>query len=102
MNNSTNISDAIFKYFRIPAPEREYKFMPDRKFRIDFYWPDVKLAVEIEGGVWTRGRHTRGSGFIRDAEKYNLMTEHGIALLRYTPSGIDFEQIKRVYDALRG
>ena len=52
-------------------PDAEYRFHPDRKWRFDFAWPEARIAYEIEGAVWTGGRHTRGSGFIKDAEKYN-------------------------------
>jgi len=101
MNNSTKIPDYYFLHYGIPIPEREYKFLPDRKFRIDFFWQNVKLAVEIEGGAWSYGRHTRGAGFTGDMEKYNLMVEQGIYLLRYEPKRIDYEQIKRVYEQLK-
>jgi very-short-patch-repair endonuclease len=69
----------------IPRPESEFKFHPKRKWRIDYAWPDVKLAVEIEGGVWSKGRHIRGSGFIGDIEKYNALTMAGWSLLRFIP-----------------
>ena len=69
----------------ISIPESEHKFLSTRKFRFDFCWPDNMLAVEIEGGVWTGGRHTRGSGFVKDMEKYNLATCAGWRILRYTP-----------------
>ena len=46
---------------------REYRFHPDRKWRSDFCWPaeDVRLFVEIEGGIWTDGRHVRGKIVLR-------------------------------------
>lgn len=49
--------------------EREYRFHPERKWRFDFANPDLKLAFEVHGAIWTRGRHTRGYGFIGDCEK---------------------------------
>ena len=77
--------------------QREYRFDPVRMFRLDFAWPQVKLAVEVEGGSWSGGRHVRGSGFAKDVEKYNLLALAGWALLRYTPemvkSGIAVQQI---------
>ena len=78
---------------------KEYKFCTTRKWKIDYYhvWG---LAVEIEGAVWVNGRHTRGSGFVKDMEKYNRLTEQGIFLLRYTPDKIDFDQIKEVLNSL--
>ena len=66
----------------------EYKFLAERKFRFDYAFPDVKLAVEIEGGVFVSGRHTRPKGFVKDIEKYNLATLHGWRLLRFLPSEI--------------
>lgn len=69
---------------KLPDPEREYRFDPKRRWRIDFAWPEHKLAVEIEGGVWTGGRHTRGAGFIADCEKYNAAALHGWRVLRFT------------------
>lgn len=92
----TTIPALLWRQLVGEVPEKEYKFLATRRFRIDYYFKSARLAVEIEGGIWTRGRHTRGSGFSGDMEKYNLMTEAGIRLLRYAPNGIDFRQIKRV------
>ncbi len=41
--------------------------------------------MEVEGGAWTRGRHTRGKGFIGDMDKYNQAALLGYKLLRVTP-----------------
>lgn len=54
---------------KLLEPHREYRFH-ERRWRFDFAWPHLKFAVEVEGGVWSRGRHTRGAGFVRDCEKY--------------------------------
>lgn len=70
------------------CPEAEHKFHPTRKWKFDFAFVHHKIAVEIEGGVWTGGRHTRGSGFVKDMEKYNAATELGWRILRYTPSDL--------------
>jgi very-short-patch-repair endonuclease len=96
---ATIIQNYIWLAYNLPVPVREYKFHPVRKWRIDYCWPDPNflLAIEIEGGVWQAGRHTRGSGFVNDMEKYNAMAEFGWTLLRYEPKHIDFDQIKRVY-----
>lgn len=69
----------------LPRPVREHRFHLTRKWRIDYAWPDIKLALEVEGGVWTAGRHTRGLGFMRDMEKYNALAEAGWTLIRTTP-----------------
>jgi very-short-patch-repair endonuclease len=64
--------------------EREYKFAKKRKFRFDYAFPEHKIAVEYEGGIYSRGRHTRALGYARDAEKYNLALKLGWKVLRYT------------------
>ena len=67
----------------VPTPTREYRFHPTRKWRIDFAWPELMLAVEIEGAIWTAGRHTRGGGVVADMEKYNTLSAAGWRLLRF-------------------
>lgn len=68
--------------------EKEYQFFPSRKWRFDYYFPDIKTAIEVEGGAWTQGRHTRGKGFIADMEKYNTAGIMGIIVLRVIPNDL--------------
>ena len=51
--------------------EREFKFCPSRKWLFDFAVPRINLAVELEGGIWIQGRHSRGAGYQSDLDKYN-------------------------------
>lgn len=53
----------------LPAPTVEHKFHHKRRWRWDFCWPAYLVAVEIQGGTWSGGRHTRGSGYQNDCEK---------------------------------
>ncbi len=69
--------------FGFEMPVREYRFCA-RRWRFDLAWPDRKLALEVEGGVWIRGRHNRPMGFIRDIEKYNTAQNMGWKVLRVT------------------
>lgn len=55
-----------------------------KDWRFDFAIPDKKIAVEIEGGIWIKGRHTRGSGFKQDCEKYANALILGWRVLRVT------------------
>ena len=64
--------------------EPELRFHPTRRWRFDLAIPDLKIAIEVEGGVWTQGRHTRGSGYIGDLEKYNEAAILGWLVLRFT------------------
>ena len=65
-------------------PQREVELIPDRKFRFDFYFPEKDIAVEIEGGTWIQGRHSRGPGYQRDLAKYNAAALMGILVFRFT------------------
>ncbi len=82
--------------------EREYKFHPVRKWRFDFAWTDIQLAVEVEGATWAQGRHTRGSGFEKDCEKYNTAVLLGWRVLRVPSGWVDdgraLDVIERAFD----
>jgi hypothetical protein len=71
-----------------PLPVREFVFFPARRWRLDYAWPAQRLALEIEGGVWVRGRHVRPRGYRQDCEKYNRALLDGWCLLRVTPEMI--------------
>lgn len=73
---------------RLPEPVREYRFHPTRQWRLDFAWPVHKVACEVEGGVYSGGRHVRGVGFEEDCVKYNELAALGWALIRVTPTHI--------------
>lgn len=86
MKLNPNVIRAYFSQMGLPEPTTEHRFHPKRKWRFDYAWPDVRLALEVEGGVWTGGRHTRGSGFLGDMEKYNAAAAMGWRVLRCTPN----------------
>lgn len=95
-----------------PRPRRQHRFHPTRKWLFDFAWEAERVAVELEGGVFSfpvtcdscgrhvhrknkhtkrmervyaaMGRHTRGAGFQADCDKYNAATALGWRVLRYT------------------
>lgn len=73
----------------IPQPVTEHRFHPKRRWRFDLAWPEHMLAVEVEGGVWTSGRHSRGAGFVADCEKYNEAMLAGWRVIRVTGLHID-------------
>lgn len=83
------------KSIKLPEPIRYFKFHPDRQYKADICWPQIKFIVEVDGGIWmAKGGHTTGTGYerdrIRDAEAkllgYNVlrvttgMVEDGIAI----------------------
>ena len=68
----------------LPKPVREYRFDASRRWRFDFAWPGFAIAVELDGGTHSGGRHVRGDGFERDVEKMNAATAAGWRVYRYT------------------
>lgn len=60
-----------------------------RKWRFDYALPAIMVAVEVEGGHWTGGRHNTGAGFLKDMDKYNTATALGWRLFRTTPKKAD-------------
>lgn len=68
----------------VAAPEREVVFAPPRRWRFDFAWPERRVAVEVEGGTWVGGGHSRGRGFASDVDKYNAAVLGGWRVLRVT------------------
>ena len=67
---------------------KEFKFHPVMKWRFDYAVPEHKIALEVEGGVWTGGRHTSPKGFLGDIEKYNTATLMGWRVFRTTPDDL--------------
>jgi hypothetical protein len=66
-----------------------YWFDAGRRTEFDFAHPDSKTAIEVEGGVWSLGRHVRGAGYEADCAKYNRAAELGWVVFRFTPGMLD-------------
>lgn len=84
----------------LPMPDAEHRFAPPRRWRFDYAWPESKVALEVEGGAFSGGRHTRGAGFLKDMEKYNAATLAGWKVLRVTPSTLLSDGIDLVKQAI--
>jgi hypothetical protein len=73
------------KLLGITTPETEYRFAPPRRWRFDLAWPALHFAVEIDGGGYVQGRHSRGQGIEKDCEKYEAAMLDGWTVYRCTP-----------------
>ncbi len=99
----SDIEDLLERHIRLtglPAPAREYRFHPRRRWRFDFAWPLYRVAVEVDGGIYSRGRHVRGSGFEKDAEKRNAAVIAGWQVLHFTPRQIKSGSAVRLIETL--
>lgn len=87
---------------KLPKPVKQCKFHATRKWRFDMAWPDKKVALEVDGGIWRKnskgaaaGAHSRPANIERDIEKGNAAIELGWTVIRATP------QMVRSGEALR-
>ena len=90
----------IINQSNLPEPNKEFRFHPTRMWRFDFAWPELKIAVELEGGIWNGGAHTRGAHFNSDCNKYNAALILGWKVLRYTSNTLkdlpeEFKQLTK-------
>lgn len=71
----------------IVQPVRQYPFAKciSRLYRADFCWPDERLIVEIQGGIFVNGRHSRGMGYEADLERNSLAAMLGWKVLQFSP-----------------
>jgi very-short-patch-repair endonuclease len=89
----------------LPAPHREYRFVPGRMYRADFAFVEQKLLVEAEGGLFSKGKgwHLSVGGFLDDLEKYNLAALLGYRVLRFTAKEIGTgKAVQQIEQALKG
>jgi len=87
----------------LPVPEREHRFAaPDRQWRFDFAFIAQRIALEVEGGIYVNGRHTRAQGFVKDVEKYNAAALRGWRVFRTMPAQLcSDETLTLIAEALR-
>lgn len=100
MSALEDLLDFQLKAARLPLPERQYRFCPTRRWKADFAWPGRKLMVEVDGGIYVNGAHSRGAGIEGDMEKQNWATVEGWRVLRYSggmvKKGIALQDIEKV------
>lgn len=51
-------------------------------------WPDYRLAIEVQGGVFVRGRHTRGAALLKEWEKLNHAAMLGWRVMFVQPNDL--------------
>jgi very-short-patch-repair endonuclease len=99
---ASSLESKFALYWRViqgPPLVPEHRFHPIRKWRFDFAHPAARVAVELEGGIWSGGRHTRGAGYKGDCEKYNEATLGHWAIFRLT--SVHSAELERIADFIR-
>jgi len=70
----------------LPRPEPEFRFASPRRWRFDYCWPTLKIALEVQGGLFVNGRHSRGAALLKEHEKLNAAAVAGWRVLYCTPA----------------
>ena len=79
------IFPAVCRAAKLPEPVPEFRFAPPRRWRFDWCWPAYKLALEVQGGLFVQGRHSRGAALLKEHEKLNTAAQMGWRVLYVTP-----------------
>jgi hypothetical protein len=86
----------------------EYRFHRQRRWRFDYAWPARRIALEIEGGLYGRGKkcptcgrrsvagHSSIERLKTDLEKYNAAGLAGWLVLRVTPQQVSSGEAGRL------
>ena len=81
--------EAALKEYGVDLPLilTEYRFLSTRRWRFDYCWRHVLLAVEIDGGGWQPhgGKHALD----RDREELNVAAALGWRVIRLSSSLLD-------------
>ncbi len=93
--------EELWRRWEGPALTKEYKFSAGRRWRMDYYHEATRTAIEIHGGVWTQGRHTRGRGYLEDLEKMNAAQMLGIRVLQLGTGQVDDAHVGEIADYVR-
>jgi len=90
MKYNPDVVCAFFESEGLPSPVFEYAHIPGRKFRLDIAWEHHKIGLEVQGGIFMRGRsgHSSITGIKRDMEKDNLGILNGWRILKVTPQDL--------------
>ena len=78
----------------LPEPISEFKVCPERRWRFDWAFPVQRVAIEVNGGIFSRirGRHSRGAGQLKDWEKLNHAQKLGWKVFQFSPQQMNEEK----------
>lgn len=80
----------------VPAPVREYHFCDGRQWRADFAWPEQMIILEVQGGAFVNGGHTRGPAYVKEMERTNTAALLGWRMFFTTPKNLMTELTMRM------
>lgn len=93
--------EALWAFLGGPALLHEYRFHPTRKWRFDYAHVGSKVACELNGGVWSGGRHVRGAGYLRDREKINAAQLMGWRVFELGTGAVTVANLEPIIEAIK-
>ncbi|HEY1592001.1 MAG TPA: DUF559 domain-containing protein [Solirubrobacteraceae bacterium] len=81
---------ALIRAAGLPEPRPQ---VPILGYRLDFYWPDLRVAVEVDAYGTHGGRASFEADRRRDAR---LLTEKGIVVIRFTKAAIEERPLETI------
>jgi very-short-patch-repair endonuclease len=79
------LTELALLYELVYKEELIFDKLQNRKYRFDFAFECIKVAIEIDGGIFqTSMGHSTGEGIMRDMEKSNLSALNGWLLFRFS------------------
>jgi hypothetical protein len=88
----------------LPAPAEQFQVHESRKWQWDFAWPWLRICVDLDGGIYTGGAHSRGARIEKDHEKRNAAAADGWTVLLFGPKAVtsaSFVEVLRLAMTMR-
>lgn len=86
--------------------EYNYRFLPGRRYELDYALPAIRVGIEVNGGQWVKSGHSSGRGLHRDADKQNRAIEAGWRIFWLTTDMLspnaNPEHVARIVRYVRG
>lgn len=101
MKYNKGIVGAFYRDQGLPDPIFEYRFHDTRKWKFDIcFWPN-RVAIEVQGGLFVQGRHTRGAALLKEYEKLNEAAKMGWRIIYLQPKDLCLtETVKLIKECL--
>lgn len=92
--------EQVWQALEGPELVAEHRFHPVRNWQADYAHIGARVIVELEGGVWTGGRHNRGKGYIEDCRKYNSAAALGWTVFRIATGMVSVDDVQPIIDTV--
>ena len=105
----TMLEDSFAGFLQLYAPDlappvEQFRYVPGRKFTADFAWPDARMLVFCEGGVFGGKAHGSVSGILKDVERSQFAAANGWRVFRVSAVCLrdkSVETAERLREAVR-